>query len=109
MPLASTTTVAKALAIALALVGWAGAQAAEQQASFTVAITLHSISKPLAVAQLCPAGKALDRVGVAITVTCPEPAGQVNRYATGNRVAQDPDLNATSSAASVQAFVVISF
>lgn len=109
MPLASTKTVAKALGIALALVGWAGAQAAEQQASFAVAITLHSISKPLAVAQLCPAGKPLDRVGVAITVTCPAPAGNVNSYAAGNPLAQDADLNATSSAASLQPFVVVSF
>lgn len=109
MPLAPTNTVAKALAICLALVGWAGAQAAEQQASFAVAITLHTLSKPLAVAQLCPAGKPLDRVGVGITVTCPAAAGTVKSYGPGSPVAQDAILNTIDTAAISQPFVVVSF
>lgn len=62
---------AKVLIISAGLVGLGAANAAEQQASFAVAITLYTISKPMAVAQLCPEGKPLDRVGVSITVTCP--------------------------------------
>lgn len=49
----------------------AGVAHSEQQASFAVAITLHAISKPVAVERLCPDGKPLDRTGVLISVTCP--------------------------------------
>lgn len=106
MPFASTKTVAKALGIALALVGWAGAKAAEQQASFAVAITLHSISKPLAVAQLCPAGKPLDRVGVAITVSCPDSVGNLNGASMAD---SERSSRAPSNAARSTPYVVVTF
>jgi hypothetical protein len=57
------------LATLLGLAGWAGA--AEQQASFAVAITLHAISKPIVARTLCPEAPRLDRLNVAITVSCP--------------------------------------
>ena len=47
------------------------ANAAEQQASFAVAITLHAISKPTVASTLCPQAPRLDRLNVAITVSCP--------------------------------------
>ena len=61
----------KLLIIFAGLMCWGAADAAEQQASFAVAITLHTISKPMTAATLCPEAKPLDRVGVSITVTCP--------------------------------------
>ena len=57
-------------AAALLSCGAAGAQ----QASFAVAITLHAASKPLAAAQLCPEGKPMDVLGVAVRVECPTAA-----------------------------------
>ena len=66
-----TAAASRILIICAGLMSLGAAGAAEQQASFSVAITLHTISKPMSVAHLCPEGKPLDRVGVSITVTCP--------------------------------------
>jgi hypothetical protein len=51
-----------------ALLGCGAASA--QQASFAVAVTLHAASKPMAAAQLCPEGKPMDVLGVAVRVDC---------------------------------------
>jgi hypothetical protein len=46
--------------------------ASAQQASFAVAVTLHTtMSKPLSVAQLCPAGKPTETLGAIVRVECP--------------------------------------
>lgn len=71
-----TAAAVRVLIISAGLMSLGASQAAEQQASFAVAITLHTISKPMAVAQLCPEGKSLDRVGVSITVSCPAIEGR---------------------------------
>jgi hypothetical protein len=57
------------LMLAVALVTGGGAYA--QQASFAVAITLHTAMKPLTASQLCPAGKPMDILAVAVRVECP--------------------------------------
>ncbi len=66
-----TAAVGSLLIISAGLMTAGAVHAAEHQASFAVAITLHAMSKPMAVAQLCPEGKPLDSVGVSIKVTCP--------------------------------------
>jgi hypothetical protein len=52
--------------------------ATAQQASFAVAVTLHAASKPLAASQLCPEGKPMDVLGVAVRVDCPTVAANSN-------------------------------
>lgn len=52
-----------------------------QQASFTVAVTLHSASKAMAAAQLCPEGRPLNLLAAAsVRVDCP--AGMYDKAAT---------------------------
>lgn len=75
MPTNPFPSASKLLIMSVLLAGLGVAGAAEQQASFAVAITLHTISKPLAASQLCPEGKPLDRVGVSISVSCPGAGG----------------------------------
>jgi hypothetical protein len=65
----NTASLLTSLIAAAALLGCGAASA--QQASFAVAITLHAASKPLAAAQLCPEGKPMDVLGVAVRVDCP--------------------------------------
>lgn len=89
-----TSAAASVLIISAGLMSLGAADAAEQQASFAVAITLHTISKPMAVARLCPEGKPLDRVGVSITVTCPAIEGK-----TASASEHSPLLRTTSGSA----------
>lgn len=57
--------------VALAALLFAGAASA-QQASFVVAVTLHTGSKAMAANQLCPGGRPLDLLAAsAIRVDCP--------------------------------------
>lgn len=88
----SGPTAVKAVIMSSVLWGLGAVWAAEQQASFAVAITLHAISKPISVAQLCPEGKPLDRVGVSISVSCPARTAQPSAGLTegsGERKALD--------------------
>ena len=95
----------KALIICIGMACTGIAHAAEQQASFAVAITLYSISKPLAVAQLCPQGKPLGRVNVSITVHCPEAPSALAASRTGPSTARATH----SSAAQTSPTVLVSF
>ena len=49
-----------------------GGQAHSQQASFAVAVTLHSASQSAAAAQLCPGGKPLSLLAPMVRVDCPQ-------------------------------------
>ena len=50
----------------------AGAAQADQQASFSVLVTLHSSSKAIAAAQLCPEGRPLSLLAASsVRVDCP--------------------------------------
>jgi hypothetical protein len=94
---------AVAAGIVAAFLAIAGAaNAAEQQASFAVAITLHAISKPMVVSTLCPQAPQLDRLNVAITVSCP-PVSQ-----DGIPSAANPNLHTTSYSGNSPT-VVVSF
>lgn len=64
------STAALAL-LAGGVLGSAAANAEQVQASFAVAVTLHAASKLPALEKLCPAGRPMDLLGVAIRVDCP--------------------------------------
>ena len=50
----------------------AGAAQADQRASFLVSVTLHSSSKSMAAAQLCPEGRPLSLLAASsVRVDCP--------------------------------------
>ena len=95
----------KALIISIGMACTGMTHAAEQQASFAVAVTLYSISKPLAVAQLCPQGKPLGRVNVSITVHCPEAQSALAASRTG----PSNPRTMRSSAAHTSPTVLVSF
>jgi hypothetical protein len=58
------------LLLAGALVGAATAAPNQQQAAFSVAVTLHTAVKPLSAAQLCEGGRTLQALGATIQVDC---------------------------------------
>ncbi|MHB1123106.1 MAG: hypothetical protein ACYC0T_10350 [Ramlibacter sp.] len=49
--------------------------AGQQQASFSVAVTLHRVVKPLSASELCKEGKPIRTLGATIQIDCP-PAGR---------------------------------
>jgi hypothetical protein len=66
-----------------ALVAAAGAAAGQQQASFAVAVTLHTAVKPLSAAELCRDGRPITTLGATIQVACPKPAAQTQQPSEG--------------------------
>lgn len=83
------------VAAALLVVGGIGApvlaSAGQQQASFSVAVTLHMAVKPLSAAELCRDGRPITTLGATIQVNCsrvnPPPQGP----APATREATAPD------------------
>jgi hypothetical protein len=75
--------------------------ASAQQASFAVAVTLHAASKPLAASQLCPEGKPMDVLGIAVRVDCPTVANANSTNVLGGtasssrHAARPPEITVT--------------
>lgn len=73
------------LVIVSALMASGAAAAGQQQASFSVAVTLHRVVKPLSAAQLCKDGRPIQSLGAMIQIDCPQApqkAGAAAREAT---------------------------
>lgn len=72
------------LVVAGALLASGAAGAGQQQASFSVAVTLHRVVKPLSAAELCKDGEPIRTLGATIRIDCPRPP---NRAAVPGREA----------------------
>lgn len=82
------------------VLGSAQAMAEQVQASFAVAVTLHAASKLPAVEKLCPAGRPMDLLGVAIRVDCPEQTSPANTKTASSsptqpRLQRPPEITVT--------------
>lgn len=73
------------LAVAWGLLASGPATAGQQQASFSVAVTLHRLVKPLSAAELCKDGKPIQTLGATIQVDCPRPVERAGADAQGAR------------------------
>lgn len=64
------------LVVAGAVTAWGVAEAGQQQASFSVAVTLHRVVKPLSAAELCKDGTPIRTLGATIQIDCPRPVNK---------------------------------
>lgn len=96
----------RSLVLGLGLLGTAGVWASEQQvnAAFAVAVTLHTVVKPLSADQLCRDGLPIQSLGATIQIECPHgppaapaaPAREANPAAPGAiQPRQAPEVTVT--------------
>lgn len=93
--------VAAALLVASGVVAAAPAAAGQQQASFSVAVTLHMAVKPLTPAELCRDGRPITTLGATIQVDCsrvnapPQDRPPTTREATAPERPARPEVTVT--------------